>query len=67
MRLGYRVNIFSVKFFLYFNEKVRNIKVKLSFKKLLLNCYGMYINRLIIKINLNLVKCVIFFYFIYLK
>lgn len=66
MRLGYRVNIFSVKFFLYFNEKVRDIKVKLSFKKLLLNCYGMYINRLIIIINLNLVKCIFFFY-IYLK
>lgn len=58
MRLGYRVNIFSVKFFLYFNEKVKNKKVKLSFKKLLLYCYDMYFNRLIIKINLNLVNCI---------
>lgn len=58
MRLGYRVNIFSVKFFLYFNEKVMNKKVKLSFKKLLLYCYDMYFNRLIIKINLNLVNCI---------
>lgn len=58
MRLGYRVNIFSVKFFLYFNEKVKNKKVKLSFKKLLLYCYDIYFNRLIIKINLNLVNCI---------
>lgn len=59
MRLGYRVNIFSVKFFLYFNEKVMNKKVKLSFKKLLLYCYDiLYFYRLIIKINLNLVNCI---------